>query len=409
MNGHAPQDVWRLEAPHVLGALVRKYGDFAACEDAVQEALFAAAQQWPADGLPDKPRAWLIRVASRKLIDACRSESARADREERLGAMAPVHAPAADEPGPAEFDDTLLLLALCCHPALTLASRVALTLRAVGGLSTDQIAAAFLVPSATMGQRITRAKKTLREAGARFDQPQDEVLARVGDVRHVLYLVFNEGYTASAGDGLIDASVTGEAIRLTRQLHRLRPDDDETAGLLALMLLTESRSQARTDDGELVPLADQDRGRWNRDLIAEGVAIVERVLPRGPVGPFQLQAAIAAVHAESPSPGETDWKQITILYRMLASLDDSPVVRLNLAVAVGMSQGPKDGLELVESLLREDAMARHHRTHAVRAHLLEAAGQLQAAAQAYAEAASLTRSLPEQRYLNRRAAIVDGG
>lgn len=405
------EDVWRREVPHVLGALVRRYGHFDDAEDAVQEALLAAARQWPADGVPDEPRAWLVRVAARRLIDQLRSERARAAREEADGVRRPADAERVDGPADARpagttgDDDTLRLLILCCHPALTPSSQVALTLRAVAGLTTAQVAAAFLVPETTMAQRISRAKQTLRRHGARFELPTPETSPeRVAAVAHVLYSAFTEGHTRTDGAELVDVSLTAEAIRLTRVLHALMPEDDEVTGALALMLLTDARRTARVDpSGDLVPLEQQDRALWDRAAIAEGVALIERVLPSGPVGPFQLQAAIAAVHDEAEVWAETDWMQISVLYRMLEQVAPSPSVRLNRAVAVGMAHRPQDGLELVEELLATPAMRRHHRAHAVRAHLLERVGRADEAAREYAEAARLTTSIPEQRYLNRRA------
>jgi RNA polymerase sigma factor (sigma-70 family) len=396
------EDVWRDEAPHVLGALVRRYGDFEACEDAVQEALLAAARQWPAEGLPDNPRGWLVTVGSRRLVDARRARSARADREVAVAALA--------DAGPAaERDDSLALLLLCCHPALSRPSQVALTLRAVAGLSTDRIARAFLVPESTMAQRISRAKARLRELGhagqALFAVPPPAQLpGRVAAVAHVLYLVFTEGHTATGGAGLTDVSLADEAIRLTRRLHELLPGDPEVSGLLALMLLTDARRSARVDaDGALVPLAEQDRLRWDRRLIAEGVALVESALPAGPVGPFQLQAAIAAVHAEAATAAQTDWAQVEVLYRMLAALAPGPVVTLNHAVAVAEVSGPEAALAMVEPLLDHPALRRTHRVHAVRAHLLDRAGRGDEARAAYAEAARLATNLPEQRYLLARS------
>jgi RNA polymerase sigma factor (sigma-70 family) len=394
----AYEDVWRAASPHVLAALLRRYGDFEACEDAVQEALLAAARQWPDEGTPDDPKAWLVRVASRRLIDARRSERARAGREETVAELV--------EPGPAsERDDSLALLLLCCHPALSRPSQVALTLRAVGGLSTDRIARAFLVPEPTMAQRISRAKARLRELDAPFVvPPAAELPARVAAVAHVLYLVFTEGHTATVGAGLVDVSLADEAIRLARRLHELLPSDPEVAGLLALMLLTDARRPARlAADGSLVPLADQDRSHWDRALVAEGVALVEAALPTGPVGPYQLQAAIAAVHDEAPSAAETDWAQIEVLYGMLADLAPGPVVTLNHAVAVAETRGPQAGLAMVEPLLDEPALRRTHRVHAVHAHLLERAGRVDEARAAYTRAARLATSVPEQRYLSARA------
>ncbi len=396
--------VWRDEAPHVLAALLRRSGDFEACEDAVQEALVAASVQWPAEGLPDNPRGWLIRVASRRLIDQRRSDDARNRRE--VAAAAYVPEPHGADPGPVpDTDDTLQMLLLCAHPALSESAQVALTLRAVAGLSTAQIAAAFLVPEATLAQRISRAKAALREAGARFEAPTPADLpGRLYAVRHVLYLTFNEGYATSRGADLIDTDLADEAIRVTERLHRSLPEDTETTGLLALMLLTHARAPARTDDvGDLVPLAEQDRARWDHDLIARGTALVEQALVTGPAGPFALQAAIAGVHDGAATADATDWLQITMLYRMLDRLAPSPTVTLNLAVAVGMAHGPQAGLDVLAPLLEQASQQRNHRVHAARAHLLEQLGSTAEARRSYRLAARLTASIPEQRYLNRRA------
>ncbi|GLY88974.1 RNA polymerase sigma factor [Actinoallomurus iriomotensis] len=400
-------DVWRREAPHVLGALLRRYGDLGDCEDAAQEAAEAAASQWPVEGVPDNPRAWLIRVASRRLIDRARAESARARREALDLARRPDDAgvaPGADEVPGAEVDDTTRLLFLCCHPALSRPSQVALSLRAVAGLSVAQIAAAYLVPVRTMTQRLSRARATLRDAGARFAMPSDEELpARVAAVLDVCHLVFTEGYTRTSGEALVDVELAEEAIRLTRQVHVALPDHDEVTGALALMLLTHARLPARTDSaGDLVPLAEQDRSRWRRGLIAEGVALLEETLPRGHVGRYQIQAAIAAVHAEASTYQATDWMQISVLYDMLSRVAPAPTVTLNHAVAVAMAHGPTVGLALLDPLLTDPAMQGHHRLYAVRAHLLELNGDVEAAAENYRRAAQVTTSLPEQRYLNRR-------
>jgi RNA polymerase sigma factor (sigma-70 family) len=404
-------DVWRRESPHVLAALLRRHGDLGDCEDAAQEAAEAASRQWDSDGVPDNPRGWLIRVASRRLIDRMRADRARADRETAVATTRPGDAdlaPPADQPRPGDDEDTLRLLLLCAHPALSRSSQVALTLHAVAGLSTAQIAAAYLVPERTMAQRLTRARAALRAAGAVFELPTAaELPARVAAVLDVCHLLFTEGHTRSAGDALLDTSLAEEAIRLTRQLHAAVPDHDEVAGALALMLLTHARAAARTDGADLVPLAEQDRSRWDHRAIAEGVRILERVLPRGHVGRFQLQAAIAAVHAEAPAWPDTDWPQITVLYAMLARVAPSPVVTLNRAVAAGMAVGPEHGLTLLEPLLADPAMRRHHRTHAVRAHLLERAGDREGALAAYRQAARLTTSIPEQRYLNARISRLD--
>jgi RNA polymerase sigma factor (sigma-70 family) len=403
------EDLLRQLAPQVLGSLVRRYGQFGDCEDAVQEALLAAALQWPEQGVPDNPRGWLITVASRRLTDEFRGDSARRQREARAAALLPPEAliaPSPDEEAlPDEEDDTLTLLFLCCHPTLSPASQVALTLRAVGGLTTAQIARAFLVPEATMAQRISRAKQSIKAAGARFTMPPEEEREdRLRVVLHVLYLIFNEGYTASSGPDLQQAELTTEAIRLARDLHRLLPDDGEVAGLLALMVLTDARRAARTaPDGSLIPLAEQDRGRWNKALIRQGVALITDTLSRSPVGPYQLQAAIAAVHDEALSAGETDWQQIVVLYELLAAISPSPIVTLNQAVAVAMVRGPEAGLDLLARLAGDERMAGNHRLHAVRAHLLEMAGDRDAARASYRMAARLTTSRPEQLYLEVRA------
>jgi RNA polymerase sigma factor (sigma-70 family) len=399
-------------APQVLGILVRRHGQFDACEDAVQEALLAASLQWPQEGVPDSPRSWLVSVASRRLIDEWRSESARRRREEADAALErpgeslpwqpwqpvrPLHG--------SDGDDTLTLLFLCCHPSLSVPSQLALTLRAVGGLTTAEIANAFLVPEATMAQRISRAKQQIKRAGARFDlPPESERAERLGVVLHVLYLVFNEGYAASSGPAAHRADLTSEAIRLVRMLHELIPADGEVVGLLALMLLTDARREARTTaDGLLVPLAEQQRERWNAAQIEEGVAILTRSLGVTPVGPYQLQAAIAAVHDEAPSAEKTDWPQILALYEVLERVSPGPVVTLNRAVAVAMVDGPRAGLALLGTLDTDDRMLHSHRLEAVRGHLLELAGDPVGARESYQRAARMTASLPEQRYLTLRA------
>ena len=399
-------------APQVLGVLVRRYGQFDLCEDAVQEALLAAAVQWPADGVPERPRGWLVTVASRRMTDQVRGESARRRREEAVATASPADewvAPGADADLPAAADDTLTLLFLCCHPALSPPSQVALTLRAVGGLTTAQVARAFLVPEATMAQRISRAKQTIKAAGARFAMPPPtERAERLRVVLQVLYLIFNEGYTASSGPDLQRAHLTTEAIRLARELHRLLPGDGEVAGLLALLLLTDARRPARSrPDGSLVPLAEQDRSRWDAAAIAEGVALVTSALARAPIGPYQLQAAIAAVHDEAARADDTDWRQILVLYELLAQVAPSPVVTLNHAVALAMVRGPQAGLELLATLDSDGRMAGTHRLEAVRAHLLELAGDTAAARERYRAAARRTTSLPEQRYLEGRAARLE--
>jgi RNA polymerase sigma factor (sigma-70 family) len=394
------EDLLRECAPQVLAAVVRRYGDFDTSEDAVQEALLAAAQQWPADGFPDNPKNWLITVAARRRIELLRSETARRRRETQTVML---------EPAPeVRGDDELTLLLLCCHPALTPVSQVALTLRAVGGLTTAEVARALLVPEPTVGQRISRAKQRIRDAGARFAMPpQDELGERLTAVRQVLYLIFNEGYTASSGARLHRVELTTEAIRLTRQLHARLPDDGEVAGLLALMLLTDARRPARTrPDGGIVPLAEQDRTLWNAAAIAEGVGIITSTLQSAPIGPFQLQAAIAAIHDEAQRPELTDWPQILQLYGMLAALAPSPMVTLNRIVAQAMVDGPEVALSALDKAAADPALADHHRVAAVRAHLLERAGDRSGAREQYRLAARRTLSLPEQRYLESRAAAL---
>ncbi|WP_452299635.1 RNA polymerase sigma factor [Microtetraspora fusca] len=412
------EDLLRELAPQVLGALVRRYAVFDSCEDAVQEALLAAALRWPDEGVPENPRAWLVTVASRRLVDEVRSEQARRRREDHVVLATPqaeLLSRAADADRDADRDDSLALLFLCCHPALSAPSRIALTLRAVGGLTTAQIAAAFLVPEATMAQRISRAKQTIRQTVDQTGTPfgslgPAEHAERLGDVRHVLYLIFNEGYTTSGGDDLTAPALAEEGIRLTRLLHRLLPGDGETAGLLALMLLTDARRAARTGPGgDLVPLAEQDRARWDRSLITEGIELISRTLPRGQVGPYQLQAAIAAVHAEAEHVDATDWPQILLLYDLLERVEPNPMVTLNRAVAVAMVDGPAAGLDLLAALAADKRMARHHRLLATRAHLLELLGEDAAAVEAYRDAARRTGSAPERRHLTARAARLAAG
>ncbi|WP_208096924.1 DUF6596 domain-containing protein [Paenarthrobacter sp. MSM-2-10-13] len=396
------EDLLRTLAPQVLGVLARTHGQFDACEDAVQEALLEASLQWPS-GLPDNPKAWLMAVASRRLVDNWRSESARRAREERVAAMdADFHYSSVSE-----ADDTLTLMFLCCHPALTAPSQLALTLRAVGGLTTAEIASAFLVPEATMGQRISRAKQGIQKAGATFTMPPpSERKARLGVVLHVLYLIFNEGYAASSGPSLQREELTTEAIRVTRLLVAIAPRELEATGLLALMLLTDSRRSARAlADGTPVPLAEQDRRLWNRDQIEEGITLLSAVLGRGAAGPYQLQAAIAAVHAEAASSDQTDWPQILALYTVLEAVAPSPVVTLNRAVAVAMVHGPAARLELLAGL--DTALGRTHRLDAVRGHLLEMSGAYVEARAAYLLAAKKTGSLPERKYLMEKVARMD--
>ncbi|GHD76107.1 RNA polymerase sigma factor [Streptomyces goshikiensis] len=403
------EDLLRALTPQVLGAVVRRYGHFDAAEDAVQEALLAAAGQWPGQGRPRNPRGWLIRVASRRLVDQLRADEARRRRESREHSLTPRDAftvpPPGEDRGPAE-DDTLKLLFLCCRAELSPPARIALTLRAVGGLTTAEIARALLVPEATVAQRISRAKRHIRASGAPFALPPDSERARrLADVLQVLYLIFNEGYTATSGPDLTRVELSAEAIRLTRAVHALLPQDGEVAGLLALLLLTDARRGARTGaDGSLVPLADQDRALWDRAAIAEGVALISEALTHTRLGPYQLRAAIAAVHDEAPSARETDWAEILALYELLIRLVPGPVELLNHAVAVAMVHGPERALALLAVLGEDDRLAGHHRLYAVRAHLLERAGDPVAARAAYAEAAARTLSVPERRYLQLRAA-----
>jgi RNA polymerase sigma factor (sigma-70 family) len=407
------EDLLRTLAPRVLAVLVRRHGQFDACEDAVQEALLAAAMQWPAEGLPAEPAGWLVTVAGRRLTDQWRSESARRRRETAVAVAQPYHE--LITPSPAEeldrhVDDTLTLLFLCCHPELSAPSQVALTLRAVGGLTTEQIARAFLVPESTMAQRISRAKQKIKEAGATFAMPDGaERTARLAVVLHVLYLIFNEGYTATSGPDLQRVELTREAIRLAREVHRLLPDNSaaagEAAGLLSLMLLTDSRRATRnTPDGALVPLAEQDRARWDAELIREGTELIEQTMATAALGPYQLQAAIAALHAEAGSTPATDWPQVLVLYEILDRIAPNPMVTLNRAIATAQVHGPAAGLALLDSLAGDRRIAGHHRLDAVRAHLLELAGDPAGAREAYARAAKLTVSRPEQRYLEGKAA-----
>jgi RNA polymerase sigma factor (sigma-70 family) len=399
--------------PQVLGTVVRRFRDFAAAEDAVQEASLAAAMQWPLEGLPNNPRAWMTQVAFRRMADQIRHESARRRRESEVVQEAPqsytpeltANAIAADE------DDTLVLLFMCCHPSLTPASAIALTLRAVGGLTTAEIARAFLVPEATMAQRISRAKQTIKNSGIPFQLPTiEERTQRLRAVLHVLYLIFNEGYTSSIGPELRRADLSHEAMRLTRLVHNAQLDKPEheateVAGLLALMLLTDARRRARTGpEGELIPLSLQDRTLWDKQQIAEGVELLSATLPKGSVGPYQLQAAVAAVHDEAESAEETDWPQILALYDLLRRMSDNPMVALNQAIAVAMVHGVAKGLELLDALKGDSRLADHHRLAAVRAHLLELAGDNPGAITHYRAAAARTGSLPERNYLLTQAA-----
>jgi RNA polymerase sigma factor (sigma-70 family) len=392
-------DLLRELAPRVLGVLARRYGDFADAEDAVQEALIAAATAWPAEGQPDNPLGWLVRVASRRLANIYRGDDARRHREELAASWSAV------SPGPPpDRDDTLILMFMCCHPALTPALAIPLTLRAVGGLTTREIAAAFLVPEPTMAQRISRAKAKIKASGARFARPAAKDFSeRLAQVLHVLYLLFNEGYTTSSGPDLARTDLSGEAIRLARATRAAAPEEPEVTGLLALMLLTDARRPARSGrGGELIPLAEQNRGQWDRRLITEGTVLITEALRRGRLGEYQIQASIAAVHDQAPSHDGTDWPQILTLYGLLESMTGNPMARLNRAVAAAMAQGPDAGLALLDGL--DERLGDHHRLHSVRAHLLEQAGDAQAAMAEFRAAATRTTNLREQQYLVTRAA-----
>ena len=396
-------------APQVLGAVARRHGDFATAEDAVQEALIAAATQWPAEGIPANPRGWLYHVAVRRITDHLRSEVARRRREDAVATevwaeWAFVPPPEADVG--TEQDDPLVLLFMCCHPALTPPSAVALTLRAVGGLTTAEIANAFLVPEATMAQRISRAKQSIKASGVPFSMPTDDERAeRSSAVLHVLYLIFNEGYTSTIGPALHRPDLSNEAIRLTRALHGLLPNAGEVTGLLALMLLTDARRAARTGaSGELIPLDEQDRTLWDQRLIAEGIALVTEALSRGSIGSYQLQAAVAAVHDEAARAEDTDWPQIFALYGLLERMSDNPMVALNRAIAAAMVHGPAVGLEMLEALDTDARIAGHYRLDAVRAHLFERAGDHERALAHYRAAAERTTNIPERNYLTAKAA-----
>jgi RNA polymerase sigma factor (sigma-70 family) len=396
-------------APQVLGAVVRRYGNFDTAEDAVQEAMLAAATQWPSDGIPDNPKSWLITVAARRQTDLLRSEQARRRHEDTVARWElPRRQPDTAET-PADSDDTLILLFMCCHPALSPPFQIALTLRAVGGLTTAEVARAFLVAEATMTRRITRAKQQIKDSGIPFRLPAPaERTKRLAAVLHVLYLIFTEGYAATTGASLHRAELSTEAIRLTRMVYRVLPDDGEVAGLLALMLLTDARRAARTTaTGELVPLAEQDRSLWNADYIAEGVALITNALPRGTAGPYQLQAAIAAIHDEASGTDQTDWPQIKALYELLLQMSNNPMVALNHVVAVAMADGPAAGLQRLDSLAEDKQLAEDHRLYAVRAHLLEMTGDKDAAREAYRAAARRATNLAQHRYLNRQAAKLN--
>ena len=398
-------------APHVLGVVARRHGDFADAEDAVQEALIAATRQWPVAGIPTNPRGWLYQVAIRRLSDHARSEQARRTREERVAEEQPTFVPPPDAELGLDQDDTLVLLFMCCHPALTPASAIALTLRAVGGLTTAEIAQAFLVPEATMAQRISRAKQSIKTSGAGFAMPENaERGERLAAVLHVLYLMFNEGYTSTSGSQLNRVDLSNEAIRLTRALRALLLDDPEVTGLLALMILTDARRDARTGaHGELIPLDQQDRSRWNASAIQEGVSLVSQALVQQRVGAYQVQAAIAAIHDEAPSSAETDWPQILAFYSLLEQMSDNPMVSLNRAIAVAMVKGPAAGLAVLDTVDDDARIAGHYRLDAVRAHLLDMMGDHERARRHYLHAAERTLSIPERDYLTRKAIATPKG
>jgi RNA polymerase sigma factor (sigma-70 family) len=395
----SPEGLLRKLAPQALGAVVRRYGNFADAEDAVQEALVTAAATWPTKGEPENPLGWLIRVASRRMSDQYRQDANRRHRE----SLAASWSLARPDPAPGK-DDTLILILLCCHPSLSPASAISLTLRAVGGLTTREIATAFLVPEATMAQRISRAKATVKGSDEPFALPSpDHRTERMRSVLHVLYLLFNEGYATSSGPDLARSDLSGEAIRLARGVHAALPEDPEVIGLLALMLLTDARRPARTrPDGELVPLAEQDRRLWDRDLVSEGVALITDALRLGRVGEYQVQAAIAAVHDQAPRHADTDWLEVLSLYGLLERMTGNPMVTLNRAVAAAMAQGPSAGLALLDGL--GGRLGDHHRLHSVRGHLLEMAGDGKAAMAELRTAAALTTNLRERHYLTTEAA-----
>lgn len=400
------EDLLRQLAPQVLAAIVRRYGNFDLAEDATQEAMVAAATQWPRDGLPQNPKGWLVTVAARRLVDLLRADQARRRREDTVArwSISEVGPPSPDDQGGADVDDTLVLFLLCCHPSLSVASQIALTLRAVGGLTTSEIARALLVSEDTVTRRITRAKRSVKESGVSFAlPPSSELVDRLGALLRVLYLIFNEGYAATVGTELLRLDLAEEAIRLARSLQRARPEDSEVAGLLALMLLVHARHGARTGaDGSLIPMDEQDRGLWDRAAIDEGINVITDALPRGPTGPYQLQAAIAAVHDEAESPDTTDWPQIAALYGVLLQLENNPVIALNHAVAVSKVAGTAAGLELLRRLDFDPRMTGDRRFHAVRAHLLELDGNPEHALDAYQIAVRLATNVQQQRYLNKQ-------
>src|SRR5271165_2077500 len=398
--------IFRRESGRIIAGLIRISQSFDLAEEAMQDAFAAALTHW-VNGIPDNPAAWITAAARRKLIDYARRERTRRDKQDQLLYETETSTSGADPIGDADMDfpdDRLRLIFTCCHPALNLEAQVALTLRTLGGLTTPEIARAFLVPEPTLAQRLVRAKRKIQGARIPYEvPPQHELPERLASVQAVIYLVFNEGYTATAGDSLMGRELCAEAIRLARTLCDLIPNEPESLGLLALMLLHDSRRDARVNaGGELILLEEQDRTLWHRDQIDEGLKLVEQALRLGRVGPYQLQAAIAAVHADTRTADETDWKQIAALYQELARADGSPVVSLNHAVAVAMSEGIDRGLALIEKLGSSGELDSYHLYHAARADLLRRTGSWDAALEEYERALSLTSNAVERRYLRRR-------